>query len=155
MQNNRQTWSTGQQPNNAFKPNLTYALGVMIIRSFNSTNFGYVRSWLVLLATLIGGCSHNALGLRVEAPGLAAELGFPNCDVTKLLSRQEVLASSRRIGIENLETSSEWAGVLVATRPGDQLRLVNCLNSRKVRGARGGYSTYGLYRSHKMVLEFG
>src|SRR5690606_12355577 len=127
----------------------------MIIRSLNSTNLGYICPWLALLATLVGGCSHNPLGLSMETPKLAAELGFAHCDVTKPLSREEVLASSRRIGIYDLETSSEWEDVLVATKAGDQIRVVHCPNSRKVRGDRGGYSTYGLYRDQKMVLEFG
>ena len=125
----------------------------MIIPALNMTRA--VLCLTVPLATLVGGCSHDLLGFRLEEPKFAAEIGFPDCDVTMPLSREEVLASSRRIGIEHLETSVEWADVLATSRPGDQLRLVNCVSSRKVRGARGGYSIYGLYRGDKKIREFG
>ena len=111
--------------------------------------------WALLAVAVLAGCTHNSLGLKLEPRVVSTQLGFPHCDVYAALSQEDVFASARRIGIDGLESSSEWANVVAMAMPDDQLRLVNCPNSRRVRGSRGGYSFYGLFRGDHLVLEFG
>ncbi|MHC9087070.1 hypothetical protein ACYX7E_18815 [Luteimonas sp. RIT-PG2_3] len=127
----------------------------MIINSSNRNNLRHPHLWALLAAVALTGCTHNALGLKMESRAFATQLGFPHCDVYAPLSQEDLLASARRIGIENLEASSEWANVVATAIPNDQLRLINCPNSRRVRGSRGGYSFYGLFQRDRLVLESG
>ena len=126
----------------------------MSIRSINCGTFR-LRSWIVLTVVL-AGCTHAPLGLRMESSGVSTQLGFPHCDVSAPLSQAEVLASARRIGIENMESSLEWSETVAMTRHGDQLRLAVCPASRhRVPGQEGGYAIYGLFRNNTLVREFG
>ena len=125
----------------------------MHLSSFaNLRNF---HTGLLLSVATFSGCAHNSLGLEMESRDLAARLGYPLCDVYAPLSKEEIFTSARRIGIENMEHTTEWANVAATIMPGDQFRLVNCQNGRRVHGARGGYSFYGLFRGDELALEFG
>jgi len=126
---------------------------IMYLGSFaDLRNF---HAGLLLSVAALAGCAHNSLGLEIESKDLAARLGYPLCDVYAPLSKQEIFASARCMGIENMEHTTEWANVAAVITPGDQFRLVNCQNGRRVHGARGGYSFYGLFRGDKLALEFG
>lgn len=118
-------------------------------------NLRNLHAGLLLSAAALAGCAHNSLGLEIESRDLAAQLGFPLCDVYTPLSEEEIFASARRMGIEDMEHSTEWANVAAAIMPDDQFRLVNCQNGRRVHGTRGGYSFYGLFRGNELTLRFG
>lgn len=125
----------------------------MHLSSFNDLR--HFHAGLLLSVTALTGCAHNSLGLEIESRDLAARLGYPQCDVYAPLSKEEIFANAKRMGIENMEHTTEWVNVVAVIKPGDQFRLVNCQNGRRVHGARGGYSFYGLFRGDELALEFG
>lgn len=79
---------------------------------------------------------------------MAKRLGLPDCRVSIPLSQSEVIDDARRVGNPNAAKSEEWIKMTDALRPGDQLRIVNCL-----RSSRSTYF-YALVRNDSIILSF-
>jgi len=68
------------------------------------------------------------------------------------MTRDEVLASAKSWGDPNAETRSEWAEILAATQPGDQLRLVDCIKPDR-HGVAAGHYYYALFRGQTIIAQ--
>jgi hypothetical protein len=67
------------------------------------------------------------------------------------LTQEQVLQAARLQGDPRPENSTEWAQMVKAFQPGDELRKVICL--RTVHGRAAGDAFFGLFHSGKMVAE--
>jgi hypothetical protein len=66
------------------------------------------------------------------------------------LTTAEVIENSKRSGAQHPEDNGEWINMSADLRPGDQLRMVNCLG---VKGVGDTYY-YALIRDKAIVLKF-
>jgi hypothetical protein len=98
----------------------------------------------------IVGCASSPVGLNYEPAKVASRLGFAGCAVSVPLSQSEVAENSRRSGNPDPESNKEWVAIAAAVRPGDQLRLVNCLGSKSI----GDQYYYALFRADDVVAKF-
>ena len=119
------------------------------MKSLASSKVGITALAVVLIGHL-AGCASSAP--KMEALSVAKRLGFPRCKVSVPMSQDEVLQSAKRWGDPYAETRSEWAAIVAAAQPGDQLRLVDCIRPDK-EGIAGGYYFYGLFRGQAIVAQ--
>jgi len=89
----------------------------------------------------------------MEPKSIAKQLGLPGCRVSIPLSQSEVIEDAKRIGNPDLEKYPQWIEMTSNTRPGDQLRLVNCLMAGRSRKT-GDVYYYVLIRNGKIISEF-
>lgn len=102
------------------------------------------------LCFAVVSCASAPAGLKSEPGGVAARLGYAGCTISVPLSRAEVVENSKLSGNPNPEENNEWMAMATAIRPGDQIRLVNCLGSNKV----GDQYYYGLFRGGTVIARF-
>jgi len=90
------------------------------------------RAALATLAATIfyGGCANSGANLKMEPHSFAKRLGEPHCRVSIPLTQTEVLGEARRWGDPNPEARPEWVTIVAEIRPGDQLRMVDCVRSK-------------------------
>lgn len=121
---------------------------------FNSNVWrGFGSEWPLvasLVAIAVAGCSSVPRSLNFESRSVAHRLGFSGCQVSVPLSPSEVIENSKRSGNPNPEGNPEWIKMAAGIKPGDQVRLVNCLG---VTGVGDSYF-YALLRNEAIVLKF-
>ena len=107
----------------------------------------------ITIAFVVAGCTSDPATVRMEPKSIAQQLGLPGCRVSIPLSQPEVIDDAKRIGNPDLEKYPEWIEMTSNIRPGDQLRLVNCLMASRSRKV-GDVYYYVLIRNGKIISEF-
>lgn len=106
-----------------------------------------------IITVAIAGGAPVPTEVKMEPKSIAKELGFQSCRVSIPLSQAEVIADAKRMGNPKLESYPEWIDMTVSSRPGDQLRLVDCLKAAQSTNVGDPYY-YVLVRGGKIVSEF-
>ncbi len=112
-----------------------------------------LRAAICLAVAALAGCSSDSARLKREPVPVASRLGLSDCRVSVPLTSSQVIDQSLRSGNPNPEEDGEWAAMLAALQPGDQLREVSCPNVRSGRGYRDPYY-FALFRDDLLVLKF-
>ena len=107
----------------------------------------------VAMAFVLAGCASTQSNVKTEPASVASRLGFPGCRVSVPLSQPEVIEGAKRMGNPNPESYPEWIKMAASIRPGDQLRLLDCLRASRSRDTGDRYY-YALFRDGKVVREF-
>jgi hypothetical protein len=76
---------------------------------------------------LVAGCATSDATIKMEPHSVAKRLGVPHCQVSIPLSQTEVLEEARRWGDPIGEFRPEWAKIVAELKPGDQLRMIDCV----------------------------
>ena len=76
---------------------------------------------------LLAGCATSDGPIKMESHSVAERLGVPHCQVSIPLSQTEVLEEARRGGDAITESRPEWTKILSELKPGDQLRMIDCM----------------------------
>ena len=63
------------------------------------------------------------------------------------MSQEEVILSARRSGDPTAENGADWEKIVASNKPGDELRMVDCIR----HGGRSGYYYYALFRGETVV----
>jgi hypothetical protein len=66
----------------------------------------------------------------MEPHSVAKRLGVSNCQVSVPLTQSELLEEAHRGGDPNTESRPEWVKIVSEIKPGDQLRLIDCAQSK-------------------------
>src|SRR4051812_39373444 len=74
-------------------------------------------------------CASSNPDLKMEPHSVAKRLRVPNCQVSVPLTQSELLEEAHRGGDPITESRTEWAKIVSELKPGDQLRLVDCVRS--------------------------
>lgn len=113
---------------------------------------GILASIGVVLAVM--ACTTAQSDLEMEPKPIATRLGLPeDCRVSVPLSQADVVDDAKRDGNPNPENSQEWIEMIAMFQPGDQLRLVDCLEVSRSRKVSDPYF-YALVRSETIVAKF-
>jgi len=75
-------------------------------------------------------CSSLDSNVKMESHSVAKRLGVSKCRVSVPLTRSEVLNAAHRLGDPITESRPEWAKIGTEFKPGDQLRMVDCVRSK-------------------------
>lgn len=105
-----------------------------------------IASVLALLS--ITGCISGPTEVRMEPKSAAKRLGVGGCRVSIPLSQTELIADARKVGNPNPEDDPQWIKLISSLQPGDQLRVINCLNTRRMT------YYYALIRNDSILMEF-
>ncbi|HET8553283.1 MAG TPA: hypothetical protein VFL78_00490 [Rhodanobacteraceae bacterium] len=114
---------------------------------------GFVSVTAITFAFALAGCSSMLTTVKMAPKTLANKLGFTGCEVSVPLSQSEVIEDAKRIGNPHPEEYPQWIAITKNLRPGDQLRLVTCLQSNKDNKFAGQYF-YALIRDNEDILRF-
>ena len=111
------------------------ARGAQLNRSASLEMCSASRLSIVALTTLAAtilasGCANSDAKLKMEPHSVAARLGEPQCRVSVPLTQAEALGLARSWGDPNPEARPEWAKIVAELRPGDQLRMVDCVRAK-------------------------
>ncbi|HJR75099.1 MAG TPA: hypothetical protein VJ806_15855 [Luteimonas sp.] len=104
------------------------------------------------MAFALAGCASAPTAVKMEPKSVAKQLGLQGCRVSVPLSQAEVISDAKRTGNPNPEAYREWTEITANIQPGDQLRLVNCLESRSKDVGNPYY--YALVRNDAIILKF-
>jgi len=107
----------------------------------------------ITIAFVVAGCTSAPATVRMEPKSIAKQLGLPDCRTSVPLSQSEVIEDAKRIGAPNPEKYPEWIEMTSNIRPGDQLRLVNCLRASRSENVGDPYY-YALIRNGKIISKF-
>jgi len=88
----------------------------------------------------------------MEKVSVSKRLGVAGCRVSVPMSQDEVLLLARADGNPHPESLFEWGEIVAAARPGDQLRLVDCLTKNRSGVATGNYY-FALFRGGAIVAK--
>lgn len=99
----------------------------------NSVHSSIPRVWTTVaaLAAMAGvaGCANSHGRLKLEPAAVARQLGVPRCRASVPLTQEEVLGDARRWGDPHPESRPEWLKIIAEIRPGDQLRMIDCIRT--------------------------
>jgi len=110
------------------------------------------------ITAAISACAHYPDWPKLDrSPGfdlaqIAKQYNVPRCKVSVTLTQDQVLRAARLQGDPNPEDRSDWADMVRAVQPGDELRQVICLTKGK-NGLAAGDVFCGLFRTGKIVAE--
>lgn len=107
----------------------------------------------IAIAFVVAACASAPATVEMEPKSIANQLGLPECRVSVPLSQSEVIEDAKRIGNPNPEKYPEWIEMTSSIRPGDQLRLVNCLRASQYNNVGDPYY-YALIRDGKIISKF-
>lgn len=114
---------------------------------------GFVAAATITSIFTLAACTSTLTTVKIAPHSVANRLGFPACNVSVPLSKAEVIEDAKRIGNPNPEVYPEWIAIIKNIQPGDQLRLVDCLNARQSR-KMGSVYFYALIRDNRVFLKF-
>lgn len=114
---------------------------------------GFVSAAIITSMFTLVACTSTLTTVKIAPHSVANRLGFTGCSVSVPLSKSEVVEDAKRIGNPNPEVYPEWIAIIKNIQPGDQLRLVDCLNTRQSR-KMGSVYFYALIRDHNVLLMF-
>jgi len=96
-----------------------------------SATRGSVTILAAIAATVhAAGCASSDANVRMEPQSVAKRLGEPHCKASIPLSQDEVLTEARRWGDPNPQIRPEWVKIVADMRPGDQLRMIDCVRAK-------------------------
>jgi hypothetical protein len=107
---------------------------------------------LAILYTIVG-CASVQSDLKMEPRSVARRLGLPNCWVSTSLSQDEAIKQAKRDGSPNPEARRDWIEMISKVRPGDELRLVDCVKASKA-GLVGDPYFYAVFRNDVILAKF-
>lgn len=107
----------------------------------------------ISITFLVAACASAPTAVEMEPRSIAEQLGLPECRVSVPLSQSEVIEDAKRIGNPNPEKYPAWIEMTSSIRPGDQLRLVNCLKDSQYKNVGDPYY-YALIRNGKIISKF-
>jgi len=113
---------------------------------------------IALVIAFLPACAHSPDDPKLDRSSdldlssVAKRFGVPRCTVSVPLAQEDVLRTAKRSGDPHPEDRPEWAAMVEAIEPGDQLRRVICLKTGK-NGLAAGDIFYGLFRDGAMVAE--
>ena len=110
---------------------------------------------LTVCANVLGivGCASKSSNLKMEPKSIAERLGMPKCKVSVPLSPSEVIDTAKRDGSHEPEKNPDWIKLAANLQPGDQLRMINCLNTTRQNRVTGSFF-YALIRNDEILFRF-
>jgi len=118
-------------------------------------NFPSRLTRALILASLLSGCAHQALGPKIDTHSgintqeFVKRFGYPKCFVSVALSKEEAIRSAEMSGAPHIDQREDWIALTSMIIPGDELRNVWC---HPYRGP-GGVDLIGLFRGDRMITE--
>ena len=109
----------------------------------------------LILALLLSGCAHQALGPKIDTHSgintqeFVKRFGYPKCFVSVPLSKEETIRIAELSGAPHIDQRKDWIALTNMILPGDELRNVWC---NPYRGP-GGVDLIGLFRGKHMTAE--
>jgi hypothetical protein len=101
---------------------------------------------LALIFNSLGGCAADVYSVKKEPKAVSISLGLNGCQVSVPMSISEVEGFvSHWYGIQLPLDNPEWAAIVNAAKPGDQIRDISCPTVQPY---------YGLIRDGKVLLKY-
>jgi hypothetical protein len=106
-----------------------------------------------VIALATAACATSTSDLRSASRSYATRFGYPGCDVSVPLSQEQAIKQAKRDGAPDPESRRDWRAMIEQIRPGDSLRLIDCLRASKA-GRMGDPYFYAVFRDGKIVAKF-